>query len=258
VAIDEIATATAFQGSDLYDSVPAGFYTIDYMDVGLPVMEAWHNVPLSGPAAWGPVEPAAHPGNWGGHNDPAVYHYRAVWGYVENTISATCCMYWGKRPGNKKIGLHHLDGGSDDSFDLYVDDLLVGHYADQGPSEIWHQTWFDVGDLCGVHLITIVATAPAGPYWNPFGQVVIDEIATATDNPQPVCKCGDINADGWVDLNDFATFAVCFTGSTVSIHSYECCQDDFVCSDLDGDNDVDLNDFATFAVWFNREPACEP
>jgi hypothetical protein len=53
---------------------------------------------------------------------------------------------------------------------------------------------------------------------------------------------GDMDLDGDVDLNDFATFANCYMGASVPpAPGCEIC-------DLDGDNDVDLADFSTFAV----------
>jgi hypothetical protein len=55
---------------------------------------------------------------------------------------------------------------------------------------------------------------------------------------------GDFDADGDVDLADFATFSQCFDGSFRSVPA--------VCvpCDLDDDMDVDLSDFATFGQLF--------
>ena len=62
---------------------------------------------------------------------------------------------------------------------------------------------------------------------------------------------GDIDADGDVDLNDFALFAACYTGADATSGSPPGCgAGDFAPSDLDGDGDVDLVDFATFAMNF--------
>jgi hypothetical protein len=55
---------------------------------------------------------------------------------------------------------------------------------------------------------------------------------------------GDLNMDGRVNLSDFSTFSVCFTGPGGPV-APEC-----ECADLNADGDVDLSDFNTFAVNF--------
>jgi hypothetical protein len=61
---------------------------------------------------------------------------------------------------------------------------------------------------------------------------------------------GDLDGDRDVDLNDFATFAVCFSGSGVTEVPPQCSRASFAGSDLDGDGDVDLSDFATFSLAY--------
>ena len=61
---------------------------------------------------------------------------------------------------------------------------------------------------------------------------------------------GDLDADADVDLNDFATFALCFAGAGVTVPPPGCAAEQFGNADLDGDADVDLSDFATFATHF--------
>ena len=58
---------------------------------------------------------------------------------------------------------------------------------------------------------------------------------------------GDFNHDGYVDLSDFATFALCYAGAGVTVPPPSCSEAWFWSSDLDADGDVDLSDFATFA-----------
>jgi photosystem II stability/assembly factor-like uncharacterized protein len=68
----------------------------------------------------------------------------------------------------------------------------------------------------------------------------------------PTCFCGDIDgSSGIVDLNDFATFALCF-GLSIP-NPPDCDEQDLACSDLDGNGVVELADFATFALWFGLE-----
>ena len=58
----------------------------------------------------------------------------------------------------------------------------------------------------------------------------------------PELLVGDFDGNGVVDLNDFATFALCYQGAQVPpTPDCELC-------DLDEDADVDLADFATFAA----------
>ncbi len=67
--------------------------------------------------------------------------------------------------------------------------------------------------------------------------------------------CGDIDGSGGpVDLQDFATFSLCFGGLPSS--SQGC-----ACSDLNGDALINLEDFATFSLAFggisaNPAPDC--
>jgi hypothetical protein len=66
------------------------------------------------------------------------------------------------------------------------------------------------------------------------------------------CFCGDIDmSGGLIDLNDFATFALCFG---LFQPAPGCNAQGFFCSDVDGDLGVDLADFATFALWFGVVP----
>lgn len=60
---------------------------------------------------------------------------------------------------------------------------------------------------------------------------------------------GDIDVDGDVDLNDFATFAFCY-GSQRTALTPGCSPVEFERSDLDDSGVVNLSDFATFAVMF--------
>ncbi len=62
--------------------------------------------------------------------------------------------------------------------------------------------------------------------------------------------CPDLDGDGNVDLNDFATLALCFGGTGVTDPPLGCPLADFLAADCDGDGDVDLNDFASFATAF--------
>jgi hypothetical protein len=56
---------------------------------------------------------------------------------------------------------------------------------------------------------------------------------------------GDCDGDSDIDLVDFATFQICFTGPGGGPLSAEC-----ECADFDGDDDIDLADFNAFQLAF--------
>jgi hypothetical protein len=57
---------------------------------------------------------------------------------------------------------------------------------------------------------------------------------------------GDLDADGDVDLDDFALWALCPTGPGANVPPAECIPQQFDRADLDGDGDVDLQDYDYF------------
>jgi hypothetical protein len=99
----------------------------------------------------------------------------------------------------------------------------------------------NAGDVVQVALIPPAARLPE------LVGLTADDTATVA-----VCStCGDVDATGGpVDLNDFATLALCYG---IAAPAGDCSQQGFVCSDLDGDGVVGLNDFATFAVWYGLQ-----
>lgn len=60
-----------------------------------------------------------------------------------------------------------------------------------------------------------------------------------------VIHVGDADEDGDIDLVDFGTFQICFTGPSGT--ASEQCGGTF---DFDGDNDIDLSDFGEFQLSF--------
>ena len=123
------------------------------------------------------------------------------------------------------------------SFDMVNYDFFVdGAYAFSGVFDIPGvdnaQVWF--GDCCIGQ-----ASSSEWDYFR-FGAAVF----------------GDINADGRVNLADFATFAICF-GVPVSNPPPGCSDAQAHASDFNGDAMIDLNDFATFAANFGSGVARE-
>ncbi|MBK9127504.1 MAG: hypothetical protein IPM13_06850 [Phycisphaerales bacterium] len=67
---------------------------------------------------------------------------------------------------------------------------------------------------------------------------------------------GDIDGDGDVDWDDFASFTACLAGPDVATPSSECSGPHFPRADLNVDGDVDLADFAEFQRVFACEMWC--
>ena len=77
-----------------------------------------------------------------------------------------------------------LDGIADDSFEVYVDDVLVYTYTDEEPindPENWAYHDIDLTSFeipsCGAHTIKIVATGPMWTYFQTYGQLGINHVA---------------------------------------------------------------------------------
>ncbi len=159
----------------------------DYVDIGNPASEAGHA--LSG---WGPIEPDTHGGNWGGlGGESPPGKCRTIWSPVENDPVenwASLELDFGISDTEAKcLAFRHLDGGSDDSFVLYIDGTEVFSVAAPPGTEIWYWAYIDVTGYTGVHTVRFEATAPPGPYYYPYGQVGIDKIYIGTQvTPVPV------------------------------------------------------------------------
>ncbi|MCB9849204.1 MAG: exo-alpha-sialidase [Phycisphaerales bacterium] len=84
--------------------------------------------------------------------------------------------------------------------------------------------------------------------WTRFSQSIDRNENGVPDECEITCGVGgDTDADGDVDLDDYARFADCLNGPAGGL-APNC-----ACSDLDGDGDVDMLDFATFQLSFTGE-----
>jgi len=159
----------------------------DYVDIGNPASEAGHAL-----TGWGPIEPDTHSGNWGGiGNESPPGKCRTIWSPVEDQPVenwASLQLDFGVSDTESKcLKFRYLDGGSDDSFDTFIDGTLVLSIAAPPSSETWKWAQIDATGYTGVHTIRFEATEPEGPYYNPYGQVGIDRIFLGTQvTPVPV------------------------------------------------------------------------
>lgn len=176
VPFSGLAAGTAVASNILTLDGGDGRTTAGYVDIGNPASEAGHAM-----AGWGPVEPATHGGGWGGigGEDPPG-RCRTIWSPSEDEPAenwATLELDFGSSPTlAKSLAVRYLDGGSDDSFDILIDDVLFQHiYAPPG-TETWRWVRIDVTGHTGVHTLKFQATAPPGTFYDPYGQVGIDRV----------------------------------------------------------------------------------
>ncbi len=152
----------------------------DYVDIGNPASEAGHAL-----TGWGPIEPDTHGGGWGGiGSESPPGKCRTVWSPEEDDPVerwASLELDFGISDTETKcLTFRHLDGGSDDSFDLSIDGTVVLSIAAPPRTETWLWASFDATGYTGIHTVKFEATGPQGGYFNPYGQMAIDKIYIGT------------------------------------------------------------------------------
>jgi hypothetical protein len=128
------------------------------------------------------------PGAQGGYYGGLPYaDFCLVWepGCAAGTESAAVDLQF--NGGSEKIIIRQLDGQSElDSFDVLVNGVIVGHYADSlVPTEDWVVSEFPVSDITGNQAVALVATDSAWPSCDPWGQIAVDYINVEPDTSVP-------------------------------------------------------------------------
>lgn len=139
---------------------------LDEFDVGDPASEAGHALALwSDVWTWG--------GGYGGGDDGTL---RLLMGPGDGCgsgfESATFTMEAGTEYA-AQLRLRHLDGSQDDSFDVFVNGVKIGHYDHSGnPGENWVTSTFNLSSaVTGTVNVELVATMPANGWCASWGQV---------------------------------------------------------------------------------------
>ncbi len=161
-------------------------------------------------ANWGEWEPDPwNYGNYGGFGNTTPLGDN----YVSPTTATAdheCRMVWGKDDSGdttdyadvifplavSSVTLRHLNGGSNDSFSVYVGDgseegwVLWGSYDATAASKTYTEEWFETTftGTAGT-VVRIDCTAAAGPYKSGWGQLGIDRI-TAVPEPATLLLLG--------------------------------------------------------------------
>lgn len=181
--LDPLLNSKVF-GCDLWVEITeiSANYT-DRVDFGDPESEAGHLAVVEGDWSY-PGDPNhdgdewLKKGNYGGY-DGGSANFRGLMG------SSTGCgeghwhalfMMDAGVGGGKKLVLRHLDGSQNDSFDIYADGQLIGHYSWQDAVENWVTTEWTIPD--GIENIVefkLVATDPVIPWCESgWGQVMLN------------------------------------------------------------------------------------
>lgn len=155
---------------------------IDFVDIGNPSSETGHNL-----LGWGPIEPATHGGSWGGI---APGDTRVIWEpgetYPGANRSASLDIDF---TGASYLAFRHLDGFANDGFVQFtVGSTQFSVYFDDSSTEQWITTVVPVTSfgLSGVNNVVFTATGDAWTWFNPYGQVAFDWVATSTTPvPEP-------------------------------------------------------------------------
>lgn len=181
-----IVVALATTGLVVAVAPAAADSLLDSVEVGTPSSESAHSIVEQPTGDWGPIEPTTHGGSYGQIASGGSPDWtsgdnlcRTIWGFAEGTTTgqdATFTMNTGSGMTATRLVIRVLDGGSDDSFDLDVNGSTVLSYTDQYTTETWvtHDIDISSGAYTGTLSIRLTATAAAGPYFNPYGQVAVD------------------------------------------------------------------------------------
>ncbi len=172
LALAVVGTAAAAKG-----------VVLDRVDIGSET--AAQSVGMSG---WGPVEPTAHGGNWGGFSGTGE-DCRVIWDASDDDPSAIITLDRGvKRGAATAIRMRHLDGIADDSFDIYVKDVhgsyvKIGSWDGSPGPEDWVTDEFSLPNGKTLQLgrgrsveVKLVATGDKWSGFGTYGQVAFDSI----------------------------------------------------------------------------------
>ncbi len=154
--------------------VPENLPVLDSFDIGDTTSESGHNL-TDWSNAW--VKPGWG-GNYGGGSSDESFRLLMGRGDTCETEDAyaTFTMDAGDDYATL-LTIEHLDGSQTDSFDIYVDDELIGHYDHSGISETWVTTTFCLPDIkTGSIEIKLVATEPAASWCETWGQVAFSNV----------------------------------------------------------------------------------
>lgn len=184
---------------------PGGTWTVD---IGNLTSETQSGIFISG---WGPIEPATSGGNYGGIGD-----CRVVWEPPTPEESLRCAVInfvFDDCANPTELSWSVLEGIGDDSYEAYIDDVLIYSYSDPDPTDST-EDWVGVSqDLTGfglpndvIHRVKFCATGSSWALFSTYGQVAFDWVGLTTEECggnsnvemntiiiEPECICIDVS-----------------------------------------------------------------
>ena len=154
---------------------------VDSVDIGLPASETGHNL-----QSWGPIEPLTHGGSYGG-----IDHCRAIWSNFDILTppaphtSTDAFIDMNFAGGPELVSFKHLDGPADDSFKVWINNVLQFAYMDSNlPGERWYVSGFNYTPAAaGIVTVRFEAIGPAWGSWGTYGQVCIAGVWVGPGGP---------------------------------------------------------------------------
>lgn len=146
------------------------------VDIGNPASETQSGIVIAG---WGPVEPLAHGGTWGGITGDC----RVTWESSGSTAASVTYSY-DSCVFPSYLEWKSLDGAANDSYEVYVDGVLVFTYTNGGDTETWSVAGLSLSQFTFkndvVHTVEFVATGEAWALQGTYGQLAIDYVTLVT------------------------------------------------------------------------------
>lgn len=133
-----------------------------FIDIGNDESEAPYSL-----IEWG--TPVGAVSAYGGHDGDL----RLIWGPGANDNTNWASISIHGTP--ELINIRHLAGAADDSFDIHINGVYIGH-VDGSTGSGWTVTSVPVSGVSGDLTITFTVTADAWAYWYNWGQVAFDWI----------------------------------------------------------------------------------
>jgi len=192
---------------------------VDYVDIGSSTSEA--GLALTDWSDWSDawVKPGWG-GNYGGGSSDESFRLLMGHGdgcgdtYEEGTIIFDVGSNY-----VDNIVFKHLDGSVDDSFDVYINNVAIGHYTGgQNPGENWVESSYNFSPVTGVVTVKFFSTEPDNEWCANWGQVAFSWVGLEGYECESLPTCGDGTLDDGEECDDGPEGSANCTADCTIIH----------------------------------------